>query len=140
MPLTLNSEIDIINKVKTIPGIDVIEGEYTPDGYKPTVDANNLFVPYVLLKFNGGFPAYDNGIVSPDLDTQRATFSAYVVAPNDRTARAIRDQIRVAMLTNFIPTDASMLRPTSGFSFVDSDLGYNRYVHNIGFSYYFNLS
>lgn len=137
---SLQSEDDIMDKLKTIPGVDVIEGEYTEDSFVPKEDANKMFRPYLLVKFNGGFPAYDNGIVGPELDTQRASFSIYIVAPDDRVARDIRSQVRIKMLTDFQPTDSSSLRPTGGFSFVDSDLGYNRYAHNIGFAYTFNLS
>lgn len=141
MPLnSLPSEDDIMAKLKEIPGVDVIAGEYTPDGYVPKVDVNKMFKPYLLVKFNGGFPAYENGIVGPDKDTQRASFSVFVVTPDDRTTRDIRSQVREIMLTNFRPTDASSLVPTGGYSFMDADLGYHRYVQNIGFAYKFNLS
>jgi len=133
-------ELDIVNKIKSVPGVDVVQGEYTPDGWKPQVDQQGLFKPYATIKFNGGFPTLDNGIVGPDKDTYRNTLSIYVVSPDDQLTRKLRNQIRVALLTNFQPTDGSSLRTTGGFSFVDSDLGYNRYVHNIGFAYYTNLS
>jgi hypothetical protein len=141
MPLNLSAgENDIVDKLKTIPGIDVIEGEYTEDSYVPKVDSNKLFKPYVLVKFSGAFATSDNGIVGPDKDTLRNTFSVYVVTPDDRVTREIRDQVRIKMLTDFQPTDGNSLRPTGGYSFIDADLGYNRYVHNIGFSYTTNLS
>ena len=141
MPLdSLPSEDDIMEKLRTIPGVDVLEGEYAPDSFVPDTDGNNMFRPYLLVKFNGGFPAYDNGIVGPDKDTERASFSVYVVSPTDRVSRKIRNQVRTLMLTDFEPTDASSLRPTGGYSFMDADLGYHRYVHNIGFAYKFNLS
>jgi len=141
MPLdSILGEDDIIAKLKTIPGVDVMEGEYTVDGYAPKLDVNKMFKPYLLVKFNGAFPTTDNGIVGPQYDTQRATFSVYVVTPDDRTTRVIRSQVREMMLTNFAPRDGSMLKPAGSFSFVDVDLGYNRYCHNIGFAYQFNLS
>lgn len=141
--MSLNSmpgEDDILAKLKTIPGVDVLEGEYAPDGFKPVTDANKMFKPYLLVKWNGAFPEYDNGIVGPDKDTLRNTFSVYVVSPDDRTSRDIRNQVRVKMLTSFTPTDGSSLRTTGGFSFIDADLGYERYAHNIGFAYQTNLS
>ena len=141
MPLaSLPGETDIVNKVKEIPGVDVMESDYVDDSYEPVVDENKLFKPYILVKFNGGFQAYDNGIVGPETDTQRATFTVYVVSPDDQTTRNIRDQVRVKMLTSFSPTDGSSLRPGNSFSFVDPDLGYHRYVHASSFSYLFNLS
>lgn len=137
---SMPSEDDIMAKLREIPGVDVIAGEYTPDSYVPVLDTNKMFRPYLLVKFNGGFPDYDNGIVGPDKDTQRASFSVFVVTPDDRTTRDIRNQVRVIMLTDFTPTDASSLRPTGGYSFMDADLGFHRYVQNIGFAYKFNLS
>lgn len=141
MPLaTTPGEDDIIAKLKTIPGVDVMPGDYVEDSYLPKVDANKLFKPYMLVKFNGGFQAYDNGIVGPEKDTQRATFTVYVVSPDDKVTRQIRDQVREKMLTNFRPTDGSSLRPGNSYSFVDPDLGYHRYVQAIAFTYQFNLS
>ncbi len=63
----------IITRIDTIPGVDVMEGDYVEDSYKPILDENKMFKPYILIKFNGGFPAYDNGICGPEKDTQRAT-------------------------------------------------------------------
>lgn len=137
---TLAGEDNIVDKLKEIEGIDVMEGDYVDDSYVPVVDDNKLFKPYMLVKFNGSFQQYDNGIVGPELDTQRATFTVYVVSPDDRVTRSIRDQVRVKMLTNFRPTDGGSLRPGNAYSFVDPDLGYHRYVHALSFSYTFNLS
>lgn len=137
---TYTGELDILAKVREIPGLDVMEGDYVDDSYLPSVDANKLFKPYALVKFHGSFQAYDNGIVGPDKDTQRATFTVYVVSPDDATTRKLRDQVRVKMLTNFRPTDGSSLRPGNAYSFTDPDLGYHRYVHALAFSYQFNLS
>lgn len=140
MLATLTGETDIVNKLKTIPGVDVMEGDYVDDSYQPVTDANKLFKPYMLVKFNGSFQNYDNGICGPEKDTQRATFTVYVVSPEDRVTRSIRDQVREKMLTNFRPTDGGSLRPGNAYSFVDPDLGYHRYVHALTFSYTFNLS
>ena len=140
---TAQGELDILNKIKEIPGIDVQEGEYTADSYVPVTDANKMFKPYALVKFNGAFPFNDAGIVGPYYDTLRASFSVYVVSPTDRVSRSIRDQIRGKLITaapSFRPTDGSQLTNTGGLAFIDSDLGYNRYCHVINFSYLFNLN
>jgi len=137
---TLPGEDDIVAKLREIPGVDVIEGEYTPDSYTPVTDTNKMFRPYLTVKFNGAFPHYDGGILGPDKDVQRASFSVFITSPDDRVSRDIRNQVREKMLTNFRPTDGSSLRPAGAYSFADTDLGYNRYTHNIGFSYLFNLS
>lgn len=142
MPLnSLPGEIDIFNRIKTIEGLDVMEGEYASDSFVPKVDqATKMFVPYALIKYNPGFPAYDDGIVGPEKDTLRATFSVYVVSPDDRTTREFSHNVREVLLTNFKPTDGSSLKPAGGYSFVDSDLGYNRYVQTGSFAYTTNLS
>lgn len=141
MPLTFaNGENDVFDKLKTIPGIDVMQGEYVQDSYEPERDANGMFVPYVLLKYNGAFPHADNGIVGPEKDTQRVSFSVYIVSPDERNSREIRDQVRVLMLTDFQPTDGSSLRPAGSLSFIGAGLGGDRYVANLSFSYLANLS
>lgn len=141
MPLSASpGEDSIIAKIKEIPGIDVMESDYTDDSYIPETDANKMFVPYVQVKFDGAFQTYDNGICGPERDTLRATFTVYVVSPDAANARDLRDQVRVKLLSNFRPTDGSFLRPGNSYSFVDPDLGYQRYVQVMAFSYQFNLS
>lgn len=142
MPLASSAgELDIINRLKEIVGIDVMEGDYVEDSYVPERDTNGMFVPYVLIKFNGGFPyEIDNGICGPEKDTQRASITIYVVSPDPATTRNFRDLAREKMLTNFRPTDGGSLRPGNSYSFVDPDLGFHRYVQALSFSYLFNLS
>lgn len=141
MPLaSTQGEDDIIARIKEIAGVDVMESDYTDDSYVPKLDENKMFKPYILVKFNGGFPNYDNGICGPDKDSLRGTITIYVVSPGARATRVLRDQVREKMLTNFRPTDASHLRPGNSYSFVDPDLGYHRYVQALSFSYEFNLS
>jgi len=141
MPLnTLPGEIDIFERISTITGLKVMEGEYASDSYIPKLDANKMFQPYALIKYNPAFPAYDDGIVGPDKDTLRATFSVYVVSPDDRVTREFSHNVREVLLTDFKPTDGSSLKPGGGYSFVDSDLGYNRYVQTGSFAYTTNLS
>lgn len=133
-------EKDIMARLREIEGITFMEGTYTETGFEPTVDENTLFAPYALVSFGGFYPGFENGIVGSHLDTHRATFSIYVVAPFDSIAREFRDEIRNKMMVNFRPTDGSALRPNTGYSFTDGDLGFNRYVQVVGFSYKFNLS
>lgn len=142
MPLaTVNGENDIIARIKEIAGIDVMESDYVDDSYVPDRDLNGMFVPYVLVKFNGGFdyPA-ENGICGPEKNTQLASVTVYVVSPDSQTTRIYRDKVREKMLTNFRPTDGGNLKPGSSYSFVDKDLGFHRYVQVLSFSYLFNLS
>lgn len=142
MPLgTVTGEDDIMDRLREIEGVDVMEGDYVEDSYKPEVDpVTQLFNPYMLVKFNGSFQLYDNGIVGPEKDTQRASITIYIASPDDRTTREYRDSVREKLLTNFRPTDGGPLRPGNAYAFVDPDVGYHRYVHALSFSYTFNLS
>lgn len=141
MPLnSLPGEDDIAARIGTIDGADVMQGEYASDSFVPELDANKMFAPYILIKFNPAFPAYDDGIVGPEKDTLRATFSVYVVSPDDRTTREFSHEVKELLLTDFKPTDGSSLKPTGGYSFIDADLGYHRYVQTASYAYMTNLS
>lgn len=142
MPLSsVPGEDDIVAKLKEIEGITVFEGEYTDDSSVPKVDAlTGMFKPYLTVKFDASSQTFDNGIADPSWDTQRAGIQIFVVSPNDRVTRVIRDQVREKLLVNFRPRDGSFLRPRGGYSFVDPDLGFHRYVQVAGFTYTFNLN
>lgn len=143
MPLeTLPAEDAILAKLKTeLPHVYVDRGTYLEDSVIPKSDEDGMFQPYVLVAFGGNY-AYggDSSIIGPRWDTQRATLTMYIVAPTDRVATQIKDKIRAALLTDFRMPDAGAMRVNTGYSFVDTDLGYNRYVQVIGFAYLFNLS
>ena len=62
-----------------------------------------------------------------------------MAAPFDAVARQVKDRVK-ELLVGFRPTDGSALRINTGYAFTDADLGYNRYVQVIGFSYQYNLS
>lgn len=136
---TSAGERDIMNRLSEIEGITFMEGTYTETSFEPETDENKLFAPYALVAFGGFYPGFENGIVGSHLDTHRATFSIYVVAPFDSTAREFRDDIRNKLMVDFRPTDGTQLRPNTGYSFTDGDLGFNRYVQVVGFSYKFNM-
>lgn len=142
MPLSsVPAEDAITLRLKDMEGIDVYEGDYLDDGIKPDVDKESgFFVPYALIKYQGSTETADNGLGGPDKDMQRATFSVYLVTPQDRLTRQYRDEVRKLMLTDFRPPDSSSLKPNGGYSFTDTDLGYSRYVHVIGFRFFHNLS
>lgn len=141
MPLSQSQgENDIIQKLLEIEGIDIIPGEYVEDSYVPKTDTNGMFVPYITVGFDPPNSTFDNGIVSPAWDTQRAQFAVFVVSPSDTLTREYRDKVREKLLVDFRPTDGSYLKARGGYRFVDPDLGYHRYVQVLQFSYTFNLS
>lgn len=140
MLATTPGEKDIMARLREIEGIEFMRGTYTETGFEPETDENGLFAPYALVAFGGFYGGFENGIVGSHLDTHRATFSIYVVAPFDEIASEFRDDIRNKMMVNFVPTDGTALRPNTGYSFTDGDLGYSRYVQVVGFTYKFNMS
>lgn len=142
MPLEqLAGEDDIIAKLREIEGVDVIEGEYTTDGYVPDTDPETkLFKPYLTVKFHPAIQTFDHGIADPSWDTERGSFSVFIVTPDDRLTREFRDEVRAKLLRNFRPTDGSYIKARGGFTFTDPDLGYHRYVQSIEFTYLFNLA
>ena len=142
MPLTTGvGETDIVNRLRdTVPGVTFRRGSFLDDGYQPSVDSNGFFEPYVLVEFDGPFefPA-DNGLAGVRKDTQRHTVRLYCVAPFDEVAGQVKDYAAETLI-GYAPTDGSALKINTGYAFADADLGYNRYVRVIGFSYLFNLS
>lgn len=142
MPLgTLTGEKEIIAKLKLdVPNVHIQRGAYLDDGFTPKADAGGLFQPYMLVQFGGSYEyARDNGLSGPRWDTQRATFTIYIVAPYDEVAQEVKDRVRNS-LVGYRPHDGSALTINTGYSFVDADLGFNRFVQVVGFSYLFNLS
>lgn len=141
MPVTQSvGEEDILTRLKEIPGVDVMDGDYVEDSYVPKLDANKLFKPYILVSFSPGNYGFDPGIADPSWDTQRAQFDVFVVSPSARLTRDLRDQVREKLLVSFRPTDASYIKSGGGYKFVDADLGYHRYVQVPQFTYTFNLA
>lgn len=142
MPLaTLPGERDIVDTLRvSIPNVQFRRGSYLDDGFVPKATDDGIFEPYALLQFGGSyeFPR-DNSLAGPRWDTQRATFTMYIVAPYDEVAQQVKDRVK-DVLVGFRPTDGSGLTVNTGYSFTDADLGYNRYVQAIGFSYLYNLS
>lgn len=142
MPLTTSTgEREVLNLLRTsIKNVAFREGSYLDDGFAPEADANGLFEPYVLVQFGGSYEySRDNSLAGPRWDTQRATFTIYIVAPYDAVARQVKDRVK-DLLVGFRPTDGGPLTINTGYSFTDADLGFNRYVQVIGFQYLYNLS
>ena len=108
------------------------------DSYKPERDANDLFRPYVLCKINTSYETGDNGICERSKDPLQGSFSFYVVSPDAWVTLDITDTIRTTLRGRRF-TDTSDLKVQGGYTFSDSDLGFIRYIHNIGFVFNYNL-
>lgn len=128
-------------RLREIEGVDILEGEYSPDSYKPALDPDSkLFAPYVTVKFHPAINGTDPGIADPAWDTQRASFTTFIVSPRDNETRRLRDMVKEKLLKDFSPTDGSRIRIRGGFAFTDPDVGYHRYVQAIEYTYLFNLA
>ncbi len=139
MPISqVPGQSDIMDELKTIPGVDVYEGQYLTDGAIPNMDAQGMFTPYLTTIFGANYRGAEPGIVSEQYNTLKTTVTVYVVSPGDKLTRVLLDQVNEKML-GFIPTDGTPLEAYGGYNFVDADLGANRYVHAAVYSYTSNM-
>lgn len=129
----------IVTALKTIVGVDVYEGQYVTDGSYPPMDDNGYFVPYLTTVFGSSYQGPDRGIVSERYNNLRTTVTVYSVAPIDRLSRQFNDAVRDKLL-GFIPPDGTQLKAYGGYTYVDSDLGKNRYIHASVFQYSTNMN
>ena len=130
---------DIFAELKTVlPHVDIMMGDYVMDSYVPTVDTNGLFKPYILCKVHTAYETADNGICEKSADPLQGNFSLFIVTPDGWVTQKLTDEVRVALRGKRF-TDTDMLLVSGGYSFVDPDLGFHRYVQNIGFSFRYNL-
>lgn len=122
-----------------VKNVDVMMGDYTMDSYIPKVDGNGLFSPYILCKVHTSYETSDNGIVGKDKDPLQGSFSFYIVTPDGWATQKLTDLVRTTLRgKRFAGSDA--LTVSGGYSFVDPDLGFHRYVQNIGFTFKYNLA
>lgn len=135
----ITGQNDIIAQLKTIPGVQVYEGQYLTDGAIPDMTDSGLFKPYITTVFGASYEGNSRGIVSERLNTLRTTVTVYAVSPSDNLTRQVIDKVRDKLL-GFKPTDATELAAYGGYNFVDADLGVNRYVHAAVFEYSTNLA
>lgn len=130
---------EIFSRLNTeVKGVDFMMGDYVLDSYIPERDANGLFKPYALCKIHTAYETADNGICEKDKDPLEGSFSFYVVTPDGWITQETVDAIRAALRGKRF-TDTGPLKASGGYSFSDSDLGFIRYVQNIGFTFMYNL-
>jgi hypothetical protein len=140
MPLNqLPGQDAIIAQLKTIVGANVYQGQYVTDGAIPPIDAQGLFEPYITTIFGATYRGHEPGIVSERYNSMNTTVTVYCASPDDRLTRSFIDDVRDKLI-GFIPTDCTELKPNGGYIYVDADLGVNRYVHAVVFSYTTNMT
>jgi hypothetical protein len=132
-------QLDIVNQVKTVTGLNVYEGPYVSDGAVPEKADNGIFIPYALVDFGTSYQGAERGILGTRYNTLLTNVTVHVVAPDDRISRDFQDDVRVKLI-DFIPTDSSPLTVQGGFNFADTDMGYTRYVYSTTFRYQTNMS
>jgi hypothetical protein len=130
---------DILAELRTIDGVSVYEGQYLTDGAVPEMNNTGYFKPYITTIFGTSYQGDSRGIVTERYNTLRTTVTVYVVSPVDRVTRQILDQVRDKLL-GFVPTDATQLAAYGGYTYIDADVGINRYVHAAVFTYSTNMS
>lgn len=129
----------IFSALKTkFGGVSFMMGDYVMDSFVPTVDSNGLFKPYVLCKVHTSYETKDNGICGKEKDPLQGSFSFYVVSPDGWVTQELTDSIREELRGKRFASSDSLL-VSGGYSFVDADLGYHRYVQNVGFTFRYNL-
>lgn len=121
-----------------VPGVDFMMGDYVMDSYVPVKDANGLFKPYALCKVNTSYETADNGICERSVDPLQGSLSFYLVSPDGWLTQDIADKVRAALRGQRF-TDTSDIKMSGGYAFSDSDLGFIRYVQNIGIVFQYNL-
>lgn len=130
---------EIFSVLKTeILNVDFMLGDYVMDSYKPVVDSNGLFKPYVLCKIHTSYEHGDNGICEKSKDPLQGSISFYVVSPDAWVTSEVADKIRVALRGRSLE-DTGPITLSGGYSFSDSDLGYIRYAQNVGVIFQYNL-
>lgn len=121
-----------------LPKVKLMMGDYALDSFVPVTDAAGLFAPYILCKVHTSYETADNGLCGKAEDPLQGSFSLYVVSPDGWVTQELTDKIR-ATLRGVRLTGTDEFLASGGYSFVDADLGYHRYVQNIGFKFRYNL-
>lgn len=128
----------IMDQLRAIGGIDVVEGQYLQDGTGAQIKEGGLFVPYMTVEFGTSYQSAERNIVTSRMDGLRTSVNVSVVAPSDRLSREFEADVRNA-LVGYYPPDSTPLAVNGGYNFIDADLGPNRYVHSTLFSFTTNM-
>lgn len=104
----LTSEDEIVALLKTIPHVDVYEGQMSDEAFAALLADANQIKPFITISFGGLLDPRRkiNGIVGAKAKSYDTTFIVRCVANTDRISRQVRDRAKGKLL-GFVPTNCS---------------------------------
>lgn len=107
----LASEDQIVALLKTIPHVDVYEGQMSDEAFSALLTDSNQIQPFITVSFGGLLDPRRriNGIVGAKTHTQDTTFVIRCVGSTDRVSRQVRD-IAHNKVIGFVPTNCSEIQ------------------------------
>lgn len=107
----LATEDEIVAELKTIPHVDVYEGQMSDEEFSALLTDANQIRPFITISFGGLIDPRRriNGIVGAKTHSQDTTFVIRCVGSTDRTSRQVRD-IAHGKIIGFVPTNCSEIQ------------------------------
>ncbi len=104
-------EDQIIALVRTIPFVDVYEGQMSDEAFSALLTDSNQIQPFITVSFGGLIDPRRriNGIAGAKTHTQDTTFVVRCVGNTDRTSRQVRD-LAHAKIIGYVPTNCSEIQ------------------------------
>ena len=104
----LTSEDEIVALLKTIPQVDVYEGQMSDEAFAALVADASQIKPFITISFGGLLDPRRriNGIVGAKTHSQDTTFVLRAVATTDRISRQVREAAHNKII-GFVPTNCS---------------------------------
>lgn len=104
----LDVQDEITAQLKTIPNVDLYEGQMSDEAFAALVADSNQIKPFITVSYGGLIDPRKrvNGITGAKQDSQDTTFVVRAVANTDRTSRKAL-QLALDKLVGFVPTDCS---------------------------------
>ncbi len=99
-------EDEIVNLIKTIPHVDVHEGQMSDEKFAALLTDSNQIKPFVTVSFGGLIDPRRriNGIAGAKTKSYDTTFVVRCVGTTDRISRQVRDLVKDKVL-GFVPTN-----------------------------------
>ena len=102
----LDNQDEITAVLKSIPNVDVHEGQMSDEAFTALIADSNQLKPFITISFGGLLDPRKrvNGIVGAKANSQDTTFVVRTVASTDRTARRAM-QLVLDKVIGFVPTN-----------------------------------
>lgn len=132
---------EILARIKTIPHVDVYEGQVDDDASVPLIIGTNKIKPYISVNFGGTTqaPKRYKGVCGAKGDTQEADTVIQCVASTDDGARKLLSIVD-GLILGFQPTNCGELQPAlyGGTGKISSLGAPTRYAAVQVYSYFVN--